>query len=822
MKAIADGVVQCSRCCSVAMTRDIVFAWRTIVRMPALAVVVILSLGVGIGVNTVVFSWMQSVLFRPIAGVRHAGDFHLVEPRTDSGIYPAASWLEYRDLAERLRTMEALIAFRMVPLYVGESGRVERGNGLLVSGNYFTALGLQPALGRFLLPAEAATPGSARLVVISHDYWQARFAGAPAVVGKSIRLNGIDVTVIGVAPRGFQGTIMRLSFDLFLPATIAPVIFSGSQELEDRSVRGYSMMGRLAHGATRTLAQTELDTVMRDLARAYPKSNAAVAAEVRSFWESPRGPQRLLAASLAFLQAIMLLLLLAVCGNAANLVMARASARQREMSVRLALGAGRWRVVRLLLTESVLLSLIGATLGAAIAFWGTNALTAAPPMRVRGIPITFSTDVDSMGLAFAMSLGIACGIIFGLGPALQLARLDPQQILRGGVSTPRRSRMRNTLMALEVALAIVVLLAAGLFFRSFIETRETDPGFRRDGVLLAAYDLTERRVDASGARWFATRLLDRLHAVPGAEAVAIAGAVPLDIHGMPTRFFTLDGRARDDGMPDEALANTVTPGYFAVMGIPLLAGTDFASLADTATSPQVIVNEEFVRRYLERADPLGRRLELGGRAYSIVGVARNALYNAFGEPPTPIIYLSYRDRPSPLGEIHMRTRAGAETAVASDVRRIVRDLDADLPIFDVRTLNDHIESNLILRRIPARMFAVLAPLLLLMAAIGIYAVVSYTVSLRTAEIGVRLALGATGRRIVREFVADSLRVIVVGAIAGWIVAFVLAVDILSGGPIDVAVFAAVPAILLSVAAIAAWLPARRATTVDPAVALREA
>ena len=811
------------------MIRDVVQAWRTVRRMPALALVVILSLALGIGVNTVVFAWIQAVTFRPIAGVRHAWEFHLVEPRTETGIYPSTSWPEYRDLSERLspepgrgvRTFDSLIAFRMVPLYVGESGRVERGNGLLVAGNYFAALGLQPALGRFFIPDEVKVPGGAAVVVISYDYWQTRFARDPGAIGKALRLNGNDLTVIGVAPRGFQGTVMRLSFDLFIPATMAPVLFVGSRELDDRSVRGYSVIGRLAPGATRALAQAELDAAMHDLARTYPKSNATMTAEVKPFWEAPRGPQRMLMTSLVFLQAIMLLLLLAVCGNTASLVMARANARQREVCVRLALGAGSWRIARLLLIESVLLALIGSAVGAAIAMWGTNALSAAPPMRVRGIPITFQTEVDGMGLVFAVLLGIGCGVIFGLAPALHLARLDPQQMLRAGASTPPRSRMRNTLMALEVALAIVVLVAAGLFFRSFIEARSTDPGFRRDGVLLAAYDLTGRRVDDVAARLFAARLLDRLRAVPAIESVAIASSVPLDIHGLPTRVFTLDGRARDDGTADEALANTVTPRYFDVMGIPLVVGTDFASLTDRAAPPQAIVNEEFVRRYLERAQPLGRRIEVRGRVYSIIGVARNALYNAFGEPPTPIIYLSYRDRPSAMGEIHVRTRAGAETAVATELRRVVRELDPELPIFDVRTLNDHIESNLILRRIPARMFTVLAPLLLLIAAIGIYAVVSYTVSLRTTEIGVRVALGATGRRIVGEFVADSLRVVGVGAIAGWVVAFVLAVDVLSGEPIDLTVFVAVPVILLIVAAVASWLPARRATKVDPAVVLRE-
>lgn len=790
-------------------------------RMPVVASVIVVSLAIGIGVNTIVFSWIQSVVLRPIAGVRDAGAFYLVEARTETGNYPGASWLEYRDLAERLRQVDSLLAFRMVPLYVGEPGRVERGNGLLVSGNYFDALGLQPALGRFPVATEASTPGGAPVVVVSYDYWQSRLARNPGVIGTSLRLNGQDLTIIGVAPRGFLGTIMRLSFDLFVPATMAPVLVNGSRELEDRGVRGYSLIGRIASGATQASAQRELDAAMRDLARMYPKTNATVAADVLSFWQAPRGPQRFLAASLGLMQAIMLLVLLAVCGNTANLLMARASARQREIAVRLAMGAGSWRVARLVLTESVLLALGGAIGGAALAAWGTNVMSAAPPMRVRGIPITFHTDVDATGLLFAIGLGLACGIIFGLAPALHFARVDPQQTLRAGATTPARSALRNTLMAVEVALATVVLVAAGLFVRSFMEARAADPGFRRQGVLLAAYDLTGRRADEASARLFATRVLERLRAVPGIQAAAIASSVPLDIHGMPSRSFTLEGRARDDGLADESLANTVTPGYFDVLGIPLVRGHDFANLGDPVAPAQAIVNEEFVRRYLERAEPIGRRLELRGRPCTIVGVARNALYNAFGEPPTPIIYLSYRDRPGPTGEMHVRTAPGAEAAAAANVRRVVRELDPELPVFDVRTLNDHIESNLILRRIPARMFAVLAPLLLVIAAIGIYAVVSYTVALRTTEIGVRIALGATAGRVIRELVVDSLRVIGAGAVAGWLIAFVLAIDVLAGGPIDLRVFAGVPAMLVIVSTLASWLPARRATRVDPAVALRQ-
>ncbi|MEO6237270.1 MAG: FtsX-like permease family protein [Vicinamibacterales bacterium] len=338
-------------------------------------------------------------------------------------------------------------------------------------------------------------------------------------------------------------------------------------------------------------------------------------------------------------------------------------------------------------------------------------------------------------------------------------------------------------------------------------------------MLLAAYDLSGRNVGDAATRAFTAALLERLRALPSIEEAALATAVPLDIHGMPSRFFALEGRPRTDDTQDQALTNIVSPGYFAAMGLPLLAGNDFAALRDVAAPPQVVVNQAFMRRFLEGADAVGRRVEARGRTYLITGVVRDSLYNAFGEPPTPMLYFSLRDRPSPSAEMHLRTRAGAETAVANDVRRIVRELDPQLPVYDIRTLSDHIEANLIFRRIPARMFMVLGPLLLLLAAIGIYAVVAYAVTLRTTEIGVRLALGATTPRLVGQFVAEHLRVIIAGALAGWLLAF--AVTIVGfAAPIDAEVFAGVPLILIIVGTLASWWPARRVTRVDPMRALK--
>jgi len=792
-------------------------AWRMIRRAPLLAAVVITSLGIGIGVNTVVFSWIQGVVLRPLPGVHDVRSLQLVEPRAEGGSHPGASWREYLDLTARMPSLPNAMAFRMTPFTIGSSEHAERTYGLLVSGNYFAALGLQPAAGRFLHPDEAAVAGGASVVIISHEFWETRYQASPGAIGQTLRVNDRPLTIIGVAPAGFQGSVLGLNFDLWVPATMAPVLLGGSRELDDRTSRGYTIMARLAPSVTLSHAQAEADAAMRELAVLYPESNAGMHVDVLAFWRAPRGPQMMFARALFILQGVMLLLLLAVCGNTANLLLARASARQREIGVRLALGAGPWRVMSLLLVESLTLALLGAAAGVAVALWGTQALRAVP--MVSAFPIKFQTAVDGMGLGFAVALGIACGLVFGSIPALQLARVDPQTALRAGIHGAGRNQTRSVLMGVQVALAVVVLTAASLFLRSFRETRDTDPGFRRDGVLLAAYDLTARNPDGNTSRAFAARLLERLSGLPDVDAAAIATSVPLDIHGLPLRAFTVEGRARSDAAQDRALSNVVTPGYFRTLAIPFREGHDFTSLGDLSASPEVIVNDAFVQRYLPGVEAVGRRLVSRDRSYTIIGVVRTTLYDTFGERPTPAIYYSYRDRPAPTGEIHLHTSHDTEL-LASRLRRILRELDPGLVLYDVRTLDEHIEKNLFLRRIPARMFAVLGPLLLLLAAIGIYAVVSYSISRRTVEIGVRHALGATTHRVIVDIVGDTLRVIGRGALVGWLLALLIEIH-LGGGVLYVPIVLGVPALLFAVAIVACWIPARRAATADPVAALRQ-
>ena len=793
-------------------------AFRTIRRMPGLAAVVILSLGVGIGVNTAVFSWIQGIVLKPIPGVANSGGFYHVEPRSDAGTYPGMSWAEYRDLQSLVPSMEALVASRMAPLNVGEAGRTERTYAQLVSGNFFSALGLRPAAGRFIQPDEAERPGAEPVVVLSHDYWQRNFAGASTAVGQTIRVNDLPLTIIGVAPEAFQGNVLALQFDLWVPATLAPALFAGSRELESREQRGYSVMGRLRDGASEARASAEFTTAMRGLAASFPETNGRISGELIPYWRAARGPQMMFLAALGILQGVMLLVLLAVCGNTANLVLARASTRSREVGIRLAMGAGPSSVIRLMLAENLLLGLLGAAVGIVIAWWGTEALRAMPPYGA--FPVRFQTSLDALGLAFAVALGIVSGLLFGAAPALQLGRVDPQQALRSGSKSAGRSAIRDGLMALQCGLALLVLVVAGLFFESFVESRDTNPGFRVEGLLLATYDLGPKTPTDAYAGRFARDLLDRLRQVPTVESVALANAMPLDIHGLPLRGFTLEGRAQTTTQQEQALSNIVSPGYFRTMGIPFVAGGDFAEMIDATSPPQVIVNEEFVRRYIAPADPLGRLLTNGDTTYAITGVVKNSSYDAFGEPPTPAFFFSYRDRPRWLGEIHLRARPGSETLLASEVQRAVREIDASLPVYNIRTMAEHIERNLFLRKIPARMFLVIAPLLLALVAVGIYAVVSYSVSQRTTEIGVRIALGATSNRVVSQIVKEGLLVSSAGLILAWVIAVMVQLHLFTGGPGAWTVLMVVPAVLFAVAIFSCWLPARRATLVDPVVALR--
>lgn len=802
------------------MMRELRLAARNVWRAPGLSLVIVASIAIGIGVNTTVFSWIEARVIRPLPGVDRGGDFLLVEARGENGSYPGMSWLEYCDLRDRLSSFQSLVAFRMAPLSVGAADWSERTYGVLVSGNYFDALGLTPHAGRFIEPADV--DATAPVAVVSHRFWQARLGGVKDVVGQAIRLNDRAFRIIGVAPREFVGTVMGLTFEVWIPATTVAVVAEGSRELVSRGIRGYMLMGDLAPGASRATASAELDAAMRTLAGEYPESNSTIRAEVLPQWQSPRGPQQSIVAALAMFQAAMLLVLAVVAGNTINLVLARAGSRQHEAGVMLAVGASRWRIVRLLLLENLILSIAGAALGALIAVWGTTALRAVPLPSPGGLELTFHTAVDGITLLFASVLGVLCGVIIGLPAGLLLSRVPPGAALRSGAGVTARSSLREAFLALEVALAVVVLVVAGAFVKNFNDTRTTDPGFTREGLLLATYDLRgrSRMLTPETSREFSARVIETLEQDEAVESAALSTSVPLDIHGMPSRMVTVEGRTRDDGQLDRALTNTVSPGYFRTMGIRLVDGRDFSDLRDPRDASEAIVNEEFVRQLIAPRAALGRRVDAAGRAYTIVGVVRNSIANAFGETTEPMLYLSLRERPSAMVELHVRARRDAERDLIPVVRRTIRNLDAALPVYNVRTMVHHVDANLVFRRIPARMFAVLGPLLLILVGIGIYAVASHAVTRRRKEVGTRLALGATPAGVIRVLVLDTTRIVAIGAVGGLAAAALIDPGFESGASGKSLVLTGATALLILVAGVATWLPARRASQIDPMVVLK--
>jgi predicted permease len=800
------------------MLPDFRFTLRTLRQTPWLSLVVVLSLAVGIGANTVVFSWLKSAVWNPLPGV--TAPVLLLETKDDTGNYVSTSWLEFQDLRERLPSFRTLAAQRSRLLYLGDSVRERPVYTELVSADFFKVLGLKPQLGRFFQADEATQPGLAPVAVITHDFWQRTFQGAPDIIGRPFKLNGLTLTIVGVTPEGFRGGFNSLSFDVFTPATMARGLIAASNELTERTNRPYVMLAQLQPGTSPAQARGEIAAAAQHLIATHPETNRGLRYELLPVWRSPRGGVTMLV-SLVTLQIFAALILIVVCANTANLLIARASVRRREIGVRLALGAGPARIVRQLLAESLCLALAGAVAGVIVALWGVDALAHVP--LPGALPIRLAPALDWTSLAFAGGIATVSGVAFGLTPALQLARGDVQAFLSGGLgSIGGRSRMRDALIGLEVAVALIVLVLAGLFVQSFRNAVALSPGFDSRPVLLSGLDLGGHGYNARTGGALLDDLLQRLNAAPGVAHAAASNAVPLDLHGPDTGVISIAGKEFDPNR--KILYYSVTPGYFATLGIPLTAGTDLAPLARPDLPPDAVIGDEMARRYWPGEDPVGHRFEVNGTTYVIAGVARTPKLVRPNEAPRPAAWLAMRNQFVSAPILQIRAADGDPAALLPVVRATLRQLDPELAPLDARTLARQIENNLFVERIPAQMLLVLAPLALVLAAIGLYAVVAYAVGQRTREIGVRIALGATPSALVAHIMGQSLRIVLVGTAVGWACAYAagrylrdLLVGVSFGDPL---IFAGVPALLLAVATLACWLPARRATKVDPQVALR--
>ncbi len=795
-------------------------AFRNLRHAPLLSAVIVLSLAVGIGVNTVVSSWLRQSVFEPLPGVTNP--VTLLEVRDDVGSYSGSNWLEYHDLQAMVPAFSEIAAHRPRPLTVGDSARDVRVFSEYVSANYFSVLGVRPALGRFFLPAEVSLPGSAAAVVISHRFWQTHFGGAVDVIGRPLKLNSRTLTVIGVAPPDFHGAYNNLSFELWVPLTMAEELQPATLELRSRLPRPYQLLALLRPGVTAAELRTQLDAAARKLAVDDPATNRQITFEHLPLWRSPRSGTTTVV-SLATLQVFTVLILVVVCANTANLLLARASTRRREIGVRLAIGAGARHIVSLLLVESLLLALLGAGAGVLLALWGNDLLRQLPVPAA--LPVRLDPHLDWFSLLFAAGLGTGCGLLFGLAPALQLARVDVLDALRGsrGLSGGR-SRLRDLLVGTEVAVALVVLVLAGLFLRSFTHARNFRTGYDTDRVLLANLDLGGRGYTHQTGMALLSNLLPRLAALPGITAASAAGAVPLDLRGLPRGNIEVEGRAIDPAHREQIVYYNITPGYATTLGVPLLSGHDLAPLSRADLPLDALVNEEMVRRCWPDVSPLGRRFEVGGTFYVVAGVMRTTKYATLNETPQPVAWLTLRAQFIFSPTLSVRVTAGDPAAQLAAVRATVRSFDADLALTDTRSFARHLDNNLILQRMPALMLAVLGPLALALAAIGLYAVIAYSLAQRVQEIGVRLALGASPRSVVDLMIWQGFRVVLTGAFCGLLLSLLAGYflqPVLVGVPLgDPLIYGGVPALLLAVALLALWLPARRAARVDPMVALR--
>ena len=811
-----------------AILQDLRFGLRVLRANPAFTVVAVLKLALGIAVNTTVFGWIDGLLLHPLPGVGDAHQLLHLETVTTSGEYLGMSHLDYRDFRDNLKLVSELATARHTPLSVGAAGRTERAWAELVSANLFDVLRIKPVLGRAFLPEESGDkPGAYPVAVISHRMWRKRFQGDPNVLGKTIRLNRHELTIIGVAPAGFQGTWAGLAYDVWMPITMAPAMGTGNGTLTYRGTRDLtSVVARLKAGVTIDQARAEVAAHAHRMAAENPRTNRGISATLTPIWRSHRGVQALLLGPLQILMAVAVLLLLIVCANVANLLLARAVSRQKEFGVRMALGAARGRLARQLLTETLLVAFAGALVGVILAMWmGQALLLLLPAVEV---PLALETELSPSTLGFTLLISILATLISGMAPALLSARSNLNDTLkeggRGGNSGTHSHRLRGLLVVSEVALASVALIGAGLFLKSFQKASSVYPGFDTANISVSQFYLSSSGYTAEEQRQFCRTLRGRMETLPGVVGVSYTDTIPLSFGSSPHDVLAVEGYAP---APNEVM-NThftlVPPGYFDLMRIRLLEGRDFTELDAPGALPVMIVNQTFARRYFAGGTALGRKVRVSGTLRTVVGMVKDSKYFSPAESPIPYFYMPFRQVFAPgLNFAFLIKTAGRPGGIVETLRREALALNQDA-VFTTMLLSEATTAALYPQKVAASLLSVLGIVALLLAATGLYSVMSYAVSQRTHELGLRMALGAQPGTVLGLVVRQALSLTLPGLAAGIAAAFaasrLVSSMLINVSAADPATFAAAVVFLGSVALLASYLPARRATKVDPMVALR--
>ena len=808
---------------------DFRYALRQLHRNFGLTTVVVLTLAVGIGANTTIFSWMRAVLLNPLPGASDAAKVVAIESVAPSGEWAPVSYPDFRDLRDNAKLLESMTVAYPMALAVGRDTNVERISSELVSGNFFDVLGIEPYLGRFFSSTERDDAQNAHPVaVISDSLWATHFNSDPGVVGQTITINRNPYTIIGVAPRAFHGSLPGLEYQMWVPATMFSQLNSaGTWMLENRKTRTFRVLARLSQGATTDQARAEVRSIASHLAEANRDTSAGMTADVLPMWRSHWGIQDSLRAPLSILMGACGVVLLIVCGNMANLLLANATSRQKEFSVRLALGAPRRRLIRQLLTETFLLAAAGSLLGLLCTVWLTGSLRwLVPQSASRGL---VSPSVDLTVILFTAALAIAVAILAGIAPALHGAQGDVNDTLketgRGGTGSGRSVRVRSVLVASEMALAVIAIIGAGLFLKSFHLASTVRPGFDADHVAIARFSMSSAGYNAQEADAFCRQLRERLERQPGVTAVSYADYVPLSVAAGSWEDLQIEGYVPGSSENMKIYRSVVAPGYFGLLKIPVLEGREFTLNDDVTHEPVLIVNQEFVRRFMRDQYAIGRKVNGWGKWFTVVGVVQDSKIYRLTENPIPYFYVPMRQiyRPEFVYTFYVRTAGPIDDAVATLTRQ-AQAVDPAMPPFHTMALSEFISASLFQEKIAASLLSILATIAFVLAGIGLYGVMAYAVARRTKEIGIRVALGAQRAGVLQLVLRQATAFLIFGLTAGLIGAAVLArlvsAMLFSVSPADLTVYGLAVAVTFLIATVATIVPAIRAMRVDPMVALR--
>jgi len=801
--------------------RDLRLGLRMLRRNPGFTVLVILCLTLGIGANTAVFSWVEGILLRPYPLV--SDQERLVTlTGTVRDTRDETSWPDLLDVRRSCTLCETLFVSKITgaTLSIGERAQVITGS--IVSANYFDAIGVHPILGRGFEPDEGTGRNAHPVVVISYHFWQSRFQGDPEIIGKTQRFDNVVHTIIGVMPEGFYGTFVGRAMEYWAPLSMLEVYDADSGILEDRGARWAEAYVRLKLGVTRNQAQQEISAIAARLATEYPATNRGRGIKVWPLWETPFNHAGHLLPTFQIMVVVSIFVLLIVCANVGNLLLVRSFARRQEMTVRLAMGASRGRLLRQLVTEGLLLSVCGAAGGMLVAYWCRHALALLFPGDVVYLP--GQIDGRVLGLTAAICLVITLAV--GLVPAFQTRHLALADTLKNEASAVMGARgrawFRSSLVVLQVTLSFILLVGATLLMQSLRNIRTTSPGFSTR-VLATWIPLEAAGYKAPRAQTFQDELIQRIRALPGVEVAAYARATPLGYGSFSSTAIAIDGYEPQTNEQPTAEYNEVSPDYFATMGIPLRSGREF-SRADDENAPRVaIVNQTMVARYWRGQDPIGQRLQVKGNWVQVVGVVKDSKYYSMDEAPRPFFYVPLRQYFSIEPDIYIRTTQPLQTVQTALIRE-VRALDPNLAVFEMITLQEQVDRSTSHELVAVALVALFGGLALLLASIGLYGVMSYSVSQSARELGLRMALGAGASNVLGLVLSRGLLLTTTGLIIG--VALALLLTRLLGNllyqvsPRDPLAFAAAFAVMALASAAACFLPAWRATRTDPMRALR--